>query len=71
MIVVVDLDIFGNSSGPLHNPDGFIIIADHDVLESRIPTATRCRRRLTHDEVPFLTTHTRFPQGPRRLGNLP
>jgi hypothetical protein len=66
MIVVVDLDIFGNSGGSLHDPDGFIIIADHNVLESGIPAA-RCRRRLTHDEVPFLTTHTRFLQGPQRL----
>jgi hypothetical protein len=66
MVVVVDLNIFGNSGGPLHDPDGFIIIADRNVLESGIPAA-RCRKRLTHDEVPFLTTHTRFPQGPRRL----
>jgi len=37
MIVVVDLDIFGNSGGSLHDPDGFIIITDHNVLESGIP----------------------------------
>jgi len=30
MIVVVDLDIFGNSGGSLHDPDGFIIITDHE-----------------------------------------
>jgi len=30
--MVVDLGVSGNSSGPLHDPDGFIEIADHDVL---------------------------------------
>jgi len=55
MIMVVDLDILGNGSGTLHDPNSFIIVpiasTSRDILLIEVTSLTR-------DEVPFQTTRT-------------
>ena len=60
--MIIDLCIFWDSGGPLHDTDGIIVVPM--ILSGMFLTA-KCKHMLTRGVLPSRTIHTKSQQGLR------